>query len=64
MLSQSGASPERAAKVRAMKDGFGEAFALADDVVVMAAELRCTEAGMLHGEKRHHEIEESPPTSK
>jgi len=45
MFGQTRASPERTAKVRAIKDWAREALALAEDVVVMATELRCTEPG-------------------
>jgi hypothetical protein len=44
MFGQSRASPERSAKVRSIKEWAREVLHLSDDVVIMATELRCTEA--------------------
>jgi hypothetical protein len=45
VLGNSSSSPERAAKVRSIKDWARAELGLPDHVVVMATELRCTEPG-------------------
>jgi len=45
MFNQGRSSPERAAKVRTIKDWAREALSLPEEGVVMATELRCTEPG-------------------
>lgn len=45
MLGMTKSSPERTAKVRAIKDWARESLQLSEEVTVMVTELRCTEPG-------------------
>ncbi|MFO0742418.1 MAG: hypothetical protein U0270_41475 [Labilithrix sp.] len=45
MFGRDRSSPERAAKVRTLKEWTREAMSLPEDAVILATELRCTEPG-------------------
>lgn len=45
MFGQERSSPERAARVRTLKEWTREALNLPEDAVILATELRCTEPG-------------------
>jgi hypothetical protein len=45
MFGPTRSSPDRTAKIRAIKDWVREALGLSDDTIVMATELRCAEPG-------------------